>query len=202
MHKNHTNYVFPIILTVIAIGLLGYWLISLVGVRPNLPPLEVSAAEKIYRTDPLIPVRIVIPKIAVDTTVEHVGIGSNGHMKVPSSYATTAWYEPGFKPGDLGHAVIAGHLDNGLGLKAVFAHLKDLEVGDRIYLYDSVQADSSPLVFQVVKKESYPDEAAPLSDIYGSSTGKYLNLITCSGNWIQARKSYDERLVVTARLVE
>jgi sortase A len=147
---------------------------------------------------PIVPIRIVIPAISVDAHVEHVGVGSNGHMQVPRRYENTAWYARGFFPGEAGSAVIAGHIDNSLGRAGVFISLEDLEVGDDIFVYDE---QGNNLHFKVESYERYHYLQAPLDRIFGPRDESYLNLITCVGEWLTSARSYEERLVVYTRLV-
>jgi sortase A len=48
---------------------------------------------------------------------------------------------------------------------------------------------------------SYRLTDAPRARIFGPSTGRHLNLITCSGTWQARAHLYDQRLVVYTRLL-
>lgn len=145
------------------------------------------------------PVRIRIPALGVDAEVQHVGVNAKGNMAVPTNYTDTAWYENGPAPGDRGSAVIAGHVNNGLGLSGVFEHLKDLTVGDDIYIE---RADGEEVHFVVIGSRVYPYTDAPEEVIFNPSGSARLNLITCDGSWVQEDKTYDQRLVVFTRLAD
>lgn len=144
------------------------------------------------------PVRIRIPSLGIDTDVQHVGVNAQGNMAVPTNYRDTAWYENGPAPGESGSAVIAGHVNNGLGLSGVFEHLRDLEVGDDIYIE---RANGEEVRFVVIGSRVYPYIDAPEEVIFNPSGSARLNLITCEGNWVQEDKTYDQRLVVFTKLV-
>ncbi len=148
---------------------------------------------------PIAPDRLVIPTLGVDAYVEHVGVNPRGHMKVPSSYGSVAWYEPGFRPGEVGNAVIAGHLDNSLGIPAVFFNLKDLRAGDEVLV---VSALGETLRFIVRDSMSIPYEGAPTEYVFGEQGKPQLVLITCDGDWDKEKKSYKNRLVIFAELSE
>lgn len=142
------------------------------------------------------PARLIIPAIGVDAAVQHVGIAPTGNMAVPDNYSDVGWYRLGAHPGEEGNAVIAGHLDNGFGLPAVFSRLEKLSVGDEIL----VQGEEGETATFIVEHLSIYDPAeAPLEEIFGSSTDARLNLITCDGAWNPKTKTYSERLVVFAR---
>src|SRR4051812_23415107 len=56
------------------------------------------------------PFRLRIPAINVDAKIQSVGLGKSGNMAVPSNYTDAAWYRDGPAPGQLGSAVIDGHV--------------------------------------------------------------------------------------------
>lgn len=143
------------------------------------------------------PLSIRIPAIAVETTVEWVGLDAEGNMDVPSGYDTTAWFQHGARPGMIGNAVIAGHLDSRAG-PAVFFELDKLQPGDEIEVTTS---DGERLTFRVDRIASFDAESAPRYEIFGPSTQPRLNLITCNGVFDPAAGAYNERLVVYSSLV-
>ncbi len=49
--------------------------------------------------------------------------------------------------------------------------------------------------FVVTEIRRYNSEAAP-REVFASSSGTHLNLITCEGEWDYQRNTYTERLVV------
>jgi sortase A len=145
-------------------------------------------------TTPLLsPERLIIPKIGVDANVQHVGITKAGNMAVPNNYTDVGWYRLGSAPGDLGNAVIAGHLDTGFGRPAVFLDLDELIPGDEIIVRD---ASGEVVTFVVERLATYDYTNAPMEEIFGTSTEARLNLITCDGLWDPDTKSYSKRLVV------
>jgi len=143
------------------------------------------------------PVRIVIPRLKVDTVVDPVGQDADGNMDVPKSWDAAGWYEPGPKPGETGNAVIAGHFDSDTG-PAIFWNLRALKKGDTIMVSD---AAGKTRVFAITDIQEYDATDAPMEDIFGPFDGKRLNLITCTGSWSETRKGYANRLVVYSELV-
>lgn len=139
------------------------------------------------------PVRIRIPVLGINTIVQHVGITESGAMATPKGFQEVGWYRYGVTPGGSGSAVIAGHVDNGLGLAGVFKRLGELRVGDEIFVE---RADGSEVRFTVTGKRSYPFDAAPTEVIFNPAGSPRLNLITCEGTWISDTRTYDQRLVV------
>ena len=56
-----------------------------------------------------LPLRLRVPSIGVDASIEYVGLTKAGAMEVPKLHPNVAWYSLGTRPGDRGSAVIAGH---------------------------------------------------------------------------------------------
>lgn len=135
--------------------------------------------------------RLVIPAIKVDAYVQSVGVNSKSEMETPSNIVDVAWFKLGPRPGDVGSAVIAGHLNGINGENGVFANLDKLKKGDLIYI--------SSLTFVVSQSKVYGSGYA--DDVFSRSDGIYLNLITCNGQWDKSKKDYNKRLVVSAVLV-
>ncbi len=139
------------------------------------------------------PIRVTIPVANIEGAVLPVGKTKSGNMAVPVKYEDVGWYRYGPIPGAIGNAVLAGHLDNGGGRPAVFFNLKQLRIGDKVY----VETDGGErLAFMVREIRLVDYENPPLEEIFGEASGEMLNLITCDGTWDPKTKTYDKRLVV------
>ncbi len=138
------------------------------------------------------PVTLSIPSVHVHAAVEEVGMTPDRHMDVPQSVWDVGWFDLGPRPGETGNAVIDGHLDSKTGT-AVFWNLKKVKPGDDI---EVTAQDGTQYHFTVTRTQSYNEDAAPLTEIFGSSGGIHLNLITCGGKWDKAKHQYQERLAV------
>lgn len=143
------------------------------------------------------PVSLVIPKLGIRTNIEPVGQDSQGNMGVPTKVSDVSWYRPGFRPGENGSAVLAGHLDDVTGAPAVFYNLNDLVAGDQIEVIDQ---NGKVLKFTVTGNNSYPYNRFPLQEVFGSTGKPMLNLITCGGVWDSANRVYSNRVVVYSEL--
>lgn len=143
------------------------------------------------------PKRLIIPSIGVDADVQHVGIARSGNMAVPTNYSDVGWFRHGTIPGEVGSAVVDGHVDNGLSLPGVFKRLGDVEAGDDVYVE---REDGSRLHFVVESVRSYPYDAVPRELLFDRADAARLNLISCEGSWLPGEKTYDQRVVVFARL--
>jgi len=146
-----------------------------------------------------IPARLQIPSLNIDTRVQQVGLTTKGNMGVPTNFKDVGWYKYGTVPGQLGSAVIGGHVDNALALAGVFKRLDELLVGDSVYV---VTADGTKLRFVVTDIESYPYTEAPANIIFTQNDAARLNLITCAGSWIPSRRTYDKRLVIYTKFAD
>ncbi|MBH0164925.1 sortase [Fictibacillus sp. 7GRE50] len=144
----------------------------------------------------IVPVRIEIPAINVKAPIEQVGILENGQMGVPEDTNSVGWFEPGAKPGGRGSSVLAGHVDSKTG-PAIFFDLKKLKQGDEIIITDK---NGAALTFVVNKQKSYQRNSAPINEIFQTTSGQNLNLITCSGVFDRTEGTHEERLVVFAEL--
>jgi LPXTG-site transpeptidase (sortase) family protein len=108
-----------------------------------------------------------------------------------------AWYNLGFKPGQTGNAVFAGHFDKPDGSPSIFYKLGSLEKGDLIEVQDS----SGSKEFKVTEVRVVDLASFPLQEVFGEVNKKQVNLITCGGVWDKQKKEYSERTVVFSELV-
>ncbi|ASN07121.1 class F sortase [Virgibacillus necropolis] len=146
----------------------------------------------------LVPATIKIESIGVEAPVERVGLQKDGKMDVPKDYRNAGWYKSGAKPGEQGSAVLAGHVNDPKG-KGIFWDLNKLEVGDEVKISDE---SGETLVFKVVDKKAYDLGEAPVEQIFGYTPRRMLNLITCTGDYIQDIGTHNQRLVVYTELVD
>ncbi|WP_227793247.1 class F sortase [Paenibacillus guangzhouensis] len=167
----------------------------------SLPPSAASSiavkSEKAVRTG-IIPNKILIPSVRIQTSVEPVGVLDNGQMEVPESTERVGILMNGVKAGEQGNAVIAGHVDNYTG-PAIFYGLKKLKKDDPIILSD---ASGKYLVYKVLSVESFKTAEAPIDRVFGKTDESRLNLITCTGKYDRKKKEHEKRLIVFARLMK
>jgi sortase (surface protein transpeptidase) len=144
------------------------------------------------------PVSLTIPAIGVKTSIIHLGLEANGTLQVPSSTTVVGWYTDSPRPGAVGSAVIAGHVDSYTG-PGVFYFLRDLKAGERVYV---TRADKSVAVFSVTSVESYAKAAFPSSIVYGPAPDAELRLITCGGAFDRTTGHYLSNVIAYATLVQ
>lgn len=196
-HREKRKFILIIVVTVFAIAVFAITLIRATYYVPNneLKSVRVSAST----TDPILyPQTLQIPSINVEAKVQEVGITTDGDMAAPHSLTDVGWYKYGTIPGNIGSAVIDGHVDNGLSLPAVFYNLKKLTKGDDIYI---TRKDSSTVHFKVASVDIYHYKEVPMEMIVHQNDKARLRLITCTGDWVPQDKTAEYRVVVTAELV-
>lgn len=139
-----------------------------------------------------------IPAIGVYAPVQAVGLTARGAIAVPTNSAEVGWYAQGPVPGEMGNAIIDGHVDTALGLSGVFRRLGELKPGDEIFF---TKADGTQVKFRVSVLNHYPYQQVPVSEVFAPAGPARLRLITCAGTWLPSEQTYDQRLIVTAELV-
>lgn len=143
------------------------------------------------------PVKLRVPVIGIDASVQDVGVTDDGSMDVPNNFSDVAWFSAGYQPGEFGHAVFDGHVSN-VESAAVFFNVEDLFPGANIYVTGS---DGTVLTFQVSDVESYGLDVAPLDSMFGPSDWPQVVLITCGGGWHEDTHLFDHRTVVYSQLM-
>jgi sortase (surface protein transpeptidase) len=142
------------------------------------------------------PTWLSIPSIGVRTKLINLGENKNGTLQVPTTTTVAGWFTGGPRPGTVGSAIIAGHVDSRTG-PGIFFWLRSLHRGDRIYVG---RADGTMAVFTVTGVRKFAKDAFPSSAVYGPVPDPELRLITCGGIFDRASGSYLSNVVVFARL--
>ena len=137
--------------------------------------------------------RILIEAVGVAAEVETVGLAEDGTLALPTDTDTVGWFAGSSRPGDIGPAVMVGHVDSLDGL-AVFGRLAGLEVGDVVTVDN---ADGTTVSFVVSTVTRYPKESFPSDAVYGPTPDAELRLITCGGTY-DPDNGYADNVVVLA----
>ena len=154
-------------------------------------PLVLATAERAPA-----PVRLIVGAIGVDAIIVRLGLDQGtGQMEVPEDVREVGWYSHGPGPGEVGSAVLAGHVDGyGQGL-GVFFDLNELEPGDEVRIVD---AEGGEQLFVVGARAIYEKHELPLDVLFSRGGSPVLTLITCGGGFNQTNRSYDSNVVVYA----
>jgi sortase (surface protein transpeptidase) len=169
--------------------------------KPTLIPVPLGRQAPAPQPSPLPvpePVRLIIPSIGVRTGLVHLGVTSSGTLQVPATTAVAGWYTGSARPGAIGAAVIAGHIDSVSG-PGVFFRLRLLRPGARVYVR---RADGSLAVFEVTAVHSYLKTRFPTMAVYGPVPAAELRLVTCGGTFDYATGHYLSNVIVYADLVQ
>lgn len=153
-----------------------------------------SRASEFASVTDAVPVRLRIPSIGVDTSLESLGLGAQDELLPPVDFDRAGWFAQGTVPGDIGPSIIAGHVDSP-SAPAVFLRIGELSPGDEIVVDLS---DGQTVAFSVTATTQTPKAAFPTSDVYGPTPRAELRLITCSGSFDDGTGHYLDNLVVFA----
>ena len=144
-----------------------------------------------------VPIALDIPAIDVAAPLTSLGLNPDGTVQVPSEWQEPGWYRLGPTPGQLGAAVILGHVDSVTG-PAVFFHLGALRPGEMVNV---TLADGVVAHFVVDAVDVYPKSSFPARSIYEASPGRAtLQLVTCTGEFDASTHHYLSNLVVYTSL--
>jgi sortase (surface protein transpeptidase) len=164
---------------------------------PSASPTSATAPPSSVAAPASPPVRLQVPAIGVDSELLALGLEDDGSLEVPPDGFPAGWFTGAPMPGEVGPAVMAGHVDWD-GAPGVFYDLRSLVPGDRITV---TRADSSTVVFGVVSVDQFPKDAFPSDAVYGDLDHAGLRLITCGGSFDPGERSYDDNIVVFADLI-
>lgn len=193
-YRRHLHVAAYVVLTVV-VALVTYF----VGAYFYGSPFALAPfGEQEYALGSSTPARLVIPKLEIDAPFELLGKNVDGTIEIPEEYTTVGWYKFGPTPGEIGPAVVLGHVDSYEGA-AVFYHLGKLDVGDRFTI---VREDGTEAVFEVELLLRYRQEDFPTEKVYGKLDYAGIRLITCTGTYNHGTLRYSHNLVVYARLVQ
>ncbi|MFD5243375.1 class F sortase [Amycolatopsis sp. NPDC058340] len=166
-------------------------------VASTAPPSTVSSVAEAPPLAPAKPARLEIPAIGVRTgEIVDLGLAGDGTLEVPHDAITTGWFTGGPAPGEIGPAVLAGHVDY-KKVPGVFVRLKELKPGDEAIVH---RADGTTAVFTVYAVERHPKASFPTEKVYGDTAGPELRLITCGGDFDSSTGNYLDNVIAYAKL--
>ncbi|MBP2327926.1 LPXTG-site transpeptidase (sortase) family protein [Kibdelosporangium banguiense] len=119
-------------------------------------------------------------------------------MEVPpvSQPMQAGWYKFGPAPGEVGPAVILGHVD-GDKKPGIFFRLRELKPGDEILV---ARQDGKTAKFVVQQLDQIAKSEFPEEQVYGDTGQPELRLITCGGAFDRTEHSYKDNIIVYATL--
>lgn len=146
------------------------------------------------------PVSVSVPSIGVSSALLQLGLNPDHTVQVPplSRNSQAGWYDQSPTPGQLGPAIILGHVDSAEYGAGVFFKLGAVRPGDTVTV---TRADHTVAVFRVDSVASYPKDTFPTFKVYGNTDHAALRLITCGGKFDLSSHNYLNNIVVYASLV-
>lgn len=153
-----------------------------------------------YKVAAELPRVISIEKIGVKARVLQMGVNDDGSMQAPINVFDTGWYTGSVRPGQKGASVIVGHV-SGPTKNGIFEKLHTLKKGDMVAVENgagkvfSYQVESTETV-----KLDQVDMDKFMRPVSGAEEG--LNLMTCSGRWINGGETMDHRLMVYTKRMQ
>ena len=149
---------------------------------------------------PHAPPHLEVPAIGVSSDLLDLGLNPDGTLEVPplAEDSEAGWFHGSPTPGELGPAVLLGHVDSAEYGPGIFFDLGDLHPGDEITV---TRADGTDAVFAVDQVTSYPKASFPTLEVYGNTDHAALRLITCGGQFDASTRNYLDNIVVYASLV-
>ncbi|MBT8224893.1 MAG: class F sortase [Dactylosporangium sp.] len=139
------------------------------------------------------PVRVDLPAIGLSAVVVAVGLTPGGSMTVPAP-AVAGWYRLGPVPGEVGPAVLVGHVTSRAG-PAVFHRLAAVHLGDLVSVW---HADGSLTRFSISAVTVSRKSQFPTAAVFGPTRQAALRLVTCADDSGRGGGQYRNSLIVWA----
>jgi hypothetical protein len=158
----------------------------------TVPP--VAAVAVVARSTP---VSLRVPAIALSVPLSTLGLNPDGTVQVPTNDIEPGWFRLGPSPGQIGSAVILGHVDTYQG-PGVFFQLHALLAGDQVQVS---LADGAVANFVVTSVAVYTKTQFPAQQVYASNGSSALQLVTCGGSFDTQTGHYLSNLVVYTSFV-
>ncbi|ALE07725.1 hypothetical protein AL755_10005 [Arthrobacter sp. ERGS1:01] len=170
---------------------------------PAKPPATPAKPAKAATVGPIlsasVPVSLKVPQVGIDTSLVPLGQAADGTMDVPGGEPGDpgGWYKYSPTPGQLGPAVILGHVNNLASPEGLFFRLHEMKPGQQ---FSVGRADGTVAVFVVDKLALVKKATFPTLAVYGNTDRAEIRLITCGG-FDPASGEYTENTVVYGHLV-
>lgn len=166
---------------------------------PSTQPATSSSLCQIHSEPPKLlarPTQLLIPRIGVSAPVVDLGVDADGTLQAPDTGGDVGWYTQTARPGQVGNVIASGHVDWERSA-AVFWGLRELATGD---LIDVVAEDGGHHQYAVDWVKHVDTDSAPLAEILGPTSERWLTLITCGGPFNPVTRDYTQRVIVRAKL--
>lgn len=147
-----------------------------------------------YKVAAEAPRLLTIDKLGLAARIKPMGLNSDKSIQAPKNIYDAGWYSGSAQPGGNGAMFIDGHA-SGSTRMGLFAYLDTLKVGDTVGVE---KGDGQKLTYRVVHVATIPLADINMNEILRPYNGvtNGLNLMTCTGTWIDETSTLDHRVVV------
>ncbi|MFD2491886.1 class F sortase [Amycolatopsis jiangsuensis] len=144
------------------------------------------------------PVSVDVPSIDAHSSLVPLGLNADKTVQVPpvDQPLQAGWYRYGPMPGEVGPAVVLGHID-GNHQKGIFWRLHEVKKGDEVVVG---RKDGSKATFTVTRVDQIAKKTFPTEAVYGDTTDAQIRLITCGGAFDREAHSYLDNIIVYGTL--
>ena len=153
----------------------------------HIPSVSLSAQiEPVWLTAAGVPGQETADRLMLDAAPVEIGL--------PADPNVAGWYALSAIPGEMGDALLVGHVDTATG-PAVFTRLPLLRAGAEIVLE---LEGAAPATFVLDTIRRHPAHLPAPSDLFHLDGPARLHLVTCTGSFVRARGGYQDRLILSA----
>jgi len=195
--EHHVLLARPVLVGAVMVGVVATaLLVPAVPLPAATPPHHVAEVVPAAAPEPprVTAVSIAIPRMELSGSLDVLGVADDGELLAPDDPARAGWYAGGVVPGDVGPAIVGGHVDSRRG-PGVFFALRSLRPDDVVEI---TRSDGRVARFSVTSVAQVAKEQFPTAAVYGPTPRPELRLITCGGRFDRGARSYTDNVVVEA----
>ncbi|MEI6751496.1 MAG: class F sortase [Candidatus Saccharibacteria bacterium] len=165
---------------------------------PSEVPVPVVDGKPPFSYLPSQPAIISIPQINVRGYIQQVGVNTTGAVGVPSNIHLAGWFTSSVLPGAKGLSILDGHV-SGKYIDGIFKHFASVKINNIIEIEFG---DKSTKKFSVVEIKKLPEaESVTYLFTHRPEIVAQLNLITCGGKFNSKTQTYNDRVIIVAKLI-
>ena len=193
--EHHALFARPVLVGAVMVGVAAAALLVPAIPLPSTPnPVAEAVPVAAVARPQVAAVSIAIPSLDLSGPLDELGVADDGELLAPDDPSRAGWYAGGVVPGDLGPAIVGGHVDSRRG-RGVFFALRSLRPGDVV---DITRSDGRVARFSVSRVQQVAKDRFPTAAVYGPTPRPELRLITCGGRFDRTARSYTDNVVVEA----
>jgi len=142
-----------------------------------------------------VPVRLLIPAIAVSAPVLPTGVQPGGSLAIPPDPSDIGWWAGGGFPGEpTGAVILVGHINSAALGPGALLRLQDVRPGTVI----TVMASGHAYRYRVVALRAYAKANLPVAAVFGQQVSARLVIVSCGGPFDASTGHYLDNIVAYA----